>query len=127
MNAAPVFRRMGSLAWATARPPYSKERHVSDDDSKLPKIRPISAPIPVPVFNVIIYVSTVDGKVQARVANLPDLVYTASSEPMALKQAITEVKKQLAHWHANAETIPWIDPVPAVNVGEQQRLVPVHL
>ena len=98
----------------------------SDETSK-PLIRPISVPIEVPVFNVVIYVSQQDGKVLARVANLPNMEFTASSEPMALKQTITHVKQQLAKWHGAGEVIPWIDPVPAANEGEQERLVPVHL
>ena len=97
------------------------------DPDKLPEIRPISTPMDVPVFNVVIYVSQQDAKVLARVVNLPDLAFTASSEPMALKKAITEVKSRLAAWHGASETIPWIDPVPKPNEDEQQRFVPVHL
>ena len=98
-----------------------------NNPEELPKIRPISVPLDVPVFNVVIYVSTQDGKVIARVANLPNLRFSASSELMALKQAITEVKARLAAWHSASEAIPWIDPVPAPDANEQQRLVPVHL
>lgn len=97
------------------------------DEKQKPLIRPISVPMAVPVFNVVIYVSQQDGKVIARVANLPNIEFTASSEPMALKQTITHVKQQLAKWHGAKETIPWIDPVPAPSEGEQERLVPVHL
>lgn len=81
----------------------------------------------VPVFNVVIYVSHQDGKMLARVANLPDIEFTGSSEPVVLKQTITHVKQQLAKWHGDGETIPWIDPVPPAMDGEQERLVPVHL
>ena len=98
-----------------------------DNDGDMPSIRPISAPMDVPVFNVVIYVSHVDGKVLARVANLPDIEFSASSEPMALKQTITHVKQLLAKWHGAGETIPWIAPIPAVKDGEQERHVPVHL
>ena len=54
----------------------------------IPKIRPISAPMDVPVFNIVIHVSRQEGQVRARVANLPDLDFTAGSEPLALKQAL---------------------------------------
>ena len=97
------------------------------EESKQPLIRPISAPIDVPVFNVLIYVKHDDGKVLARVANLPDLEFSASSEPGVLKQAITEVKSRLAKWHGAGEEIPWIDPVPKPEDSEQERHVPVHL
>lgn len=97
------------------------------DGKELPKIRPISSPMEVPVFNVILYVRRQDGQMLARVANLPDLQFSGSSEPLVLKQAITEVKARLGKWHRAGETIPWIAPVPPPNNGEQQRLVPVHL
>lgn len=99
----------------------------NSNDSDLPRIRPITAPMDVPVFNVVIYVSHRDGKVVARVANLPDIEFSALSEPVALKQTITHVKKQLAEWHGSGAAIPWIDPVPQAGDDEQERLVPVHL
>ena len=98
-----------------------------DSRGSLPEVRPISAPMDVPVFNVVIYVSETAGKVTAKVANLPDIAFTASSEPHALKQAITTVKQQLSTWHASGEAIPWVDPLPNLESNEQQRLVPVHL
>ena len=98
-----------------------------NSSDRLPEIRPISAPMEVPVFSVVIYVSHIDHNVKARVANLPDLLFTASSEPMVLKQAITEVKRRLASWHETGEKIPWIEPIPEPTADEQQRLVPVHL
>lgn len=100
---------------------------LEDNGDKPPQIKPISSPIPVPVFNVVIFVSQDDRGVLARVANLPDLEFRGSSEPTALKQAITKVKQILAEWHAAGEEIPWIDPIPEPDDGEQQRWVPVHL
>lgn len=97
------------------------------NDEKLPRIRPLSGPMDVPVFNVILYVSLQDDKVLARAANLPDLQCSAATEPMALKSAITEAKARLGKWHGAGEDIPWIEPVPPPRDGEQQRLVPVHL
>ena len=98
-----------------------------EEKNPLPEMTPISSPISVPVFNIVIHVSQQDGKTLAVVANLPDLRFGASSEPLALKQAITEVKRRLGQWHTSGETIPWIDPVPALQAGQQERLVPVHL
>jgi len=100
---------------------------MTDDAKQPPLIRPISVPMDVPVFNVLIYVKHEGGKVQARVANLPDLAFSASSEPGVLKQSITEAKSRLAKWHGAGETIPWVDPVPKLEDGEQERHVPVHL
>lgn len=105
------------------------ETNGSEDSSapKQPVIRPISVPMDVPVFNIVIYVSTQEGRVHARVANLPDLAFDASTEPAALKLAITTVKKKLANWHGGGEPIPWIEPPVEQDSNEQQRLVPVHL
>lgn len=100
---------------------------MSDKEKKMPQIRPVSVPMEVPVFNVVVYVSHADGKVTARVANLPGIEFSASSEPMALKQTITHVKQQLAKWHGSGESIPWIEPIPEARDGEQERHVPVHL
>ena len=100
---------------------------MSDEKKPLPKIRPISQPMDVPVFNIVIHVSETAGKTKATVVNLPDLSFEASSEPMALKKAITEVKSRLANWHGKGEPIPWIELVPEPASNEQQRLVPVHL
>ena len=74
----------------------------SGDDKSAPLIRPISAPMYVPVFNIVIYISTTAGKVLARVANLPDIEFAASSEPLALKKTITHVKQQLYKWHTQS-------------------------
>lgn len=96
-------------------------------DDKAPKIRPLSGPMDVPVFNIIIYISRAEGQVRARVANLPDLAFTASSEPMVLKQSITNVKEKLRAWKEADQPIPWLDPASPAVEGEEQRLVPVHL
>ncbi len=97
------------------------------DPKEPPRIRPISPALNIPVFNVVIYIAASGAGVQARVANLPDLVFAAPTEPMALKQAITEVKARLSQWCGQGEPIPWIDPVPEPMETEQERLVPVHL
>lgn len=100
---------------------------VDNNSDTPPQIKPISAPIPVPVYNVVIFVKYADGGVEARVANLPDLQFRGSSEPTVLKQVVTQLKQRLAEWHAAGEKIPWIDPIPEPADGEQQRWVPVHL
>ena len=96
------------------------------DSGKLRQIRPLGPPQDVPVFNLVIYVSTGSDGVTARVANLPELASTARSEPQALKQVITDAKSRLARWHQEGEAIPWVDPTEPTD-GEQQRFVPVHL
>ena len=91
------------------------------------RIRPVSPPLEVPVFNIVVFLSCRKGGVQARVANLPELSCVAASEPLALKQIVTEAKRRLATWDGSGEAIPWIVPMPQLNEGEQERLVPVHL
>lgn len=98
---------------------------MSDDEG--PRIRPISDPLPVPVFSLVVYVRERDGEVYARVANLPDLAESASSEPLALKCLIQKAKQCLAAWHAADEAIPWLDPPAACDEGETERYIPLHL
>lgn len=115
----------------------TNEHHASDGDestapsgsapSDLPKIRALSPAMEVPVFNLIVYITTTSNGMQARVVNLPDLVFTGTSEPSVLKQLVTEAKSRLATWHSTAQTIPWIDPVPPPSPSDQQRFIPLHL
>ena len=99
----------------------------NSSDDGLPRIRAASAPLNVPVFNIVVYVSHADGVCHARVANLPDISSAASSEPMALKKVITDVKARLQNWCQEEDDIPWIDPVPSPGPDDSQRLIPVHL
>lgn len=103
---------------------------LSDDArsvGELPKIRPLSVAMDVPVFNVVVYLMRTDEGLQARVANLPNLSVTGASEPMVLKQLVGEVKLRLAEWRQRGEPIPWLDPIPAPCADEQSRYIPVHL
>ena len=82
----------------------------------------------VPVFSCIIYVSSGDdGKVRARVANLPGLQCVAASEHQALATLVPAFKKRLVELMQTDNPIPWTDPPVARGPEEQQRYVPVHL
>jgi len=82
----------------------------------------------IPVFNIIVHVRRdTEGNVNARVANLPDLVCSASSERDVLAKIVKEFK-QFAKSHSENETpIPWIEPISPKESDEQTRFIPVHL
>ncbi|MEX2176074.1 MAG: hypothetical protein WD872_17060 [Pirellulaceae bacterium] len=81
------------------------------------------------VFNCVVNVAPrgADGIVVATVANLPDLVGRGKSEREALAQVVPAFKQVVARHHAVGEPIPWIEPPRALQPGEAQRLIPVHL
>ena len=84
---------------------------------------------PVPVFNCIVIVSPrgPDGKVRARVANLPEIAAEGSSEREVLQQVVAEFKRIVGARHAAGQEIPWQDPPLRPEPAEQQRLIAVHL
>lgn len=91
------------------------------------------APADVPTFRCIVYVGKVDGGgTRAHVANLADaggntIQATGASEREALGKIIPLFKKIVTEFHQSDSPIPWIDPVPDPESGEQKRFVPVHL
>jgi hypothetical protein len=86
-----------------------------------------SDPIGVPVFNCVVYVSCSEAGVQARVANLDGLQFRAANERAALAQIVPAFKQRVAELLQAGEPIPWVDPIPPLQPGEEQRLIPVHL
>jgi hypothetical protein len=87
-----------------------------------------SQPVDVPVFSCIVFVcADTDGGVRARVANLPGIQFTASSEREALAKIVPAFKQRIAELLQNETSIPWIEPPAPIEAGEQQRFIPVHL
>ncbi len=87
-----------------------------------------SKPCDIPLFSCLVYVSrAAAGGVQARVANLPGLKCTASSEREALREIVAAFKKRVADLVQRDASIPWIDPPSPVEPGEQERSIPIHL
>ena len=86
-----------------------------------------SLPPPVPVFNCIVYVGRREGKVRARVANLPGIEHSAADERAAIGGVVPEFKRQVGELTASGAAIPWIDPPLPPEPDEQTRLIPVHL
>jgi hypothetical protein len=83
----------------------------------------------VPVFNCHVYVSPpdADGRVTARLANLPEIVGSGPRERDALRTLVQNFKLAATGYLARGEQIPWLaEPLPP-SPGEQQRWVPVHL
>ncbi len=82
----------------------------------------------VPVFNCVVHVlRDASGNVSARVANLPDLVCTGSTERDALAKIVREFKLYLKQLADSGTAIPWVDPPSPREPNEQSRFIPVHL
>lgn len=87
-----------------------------------------SAPAPVPVFNCVVYLAaSSNGRVRARVANLPGLECEATSERAALQSIVALFKSRVAELLASQAPIPWIEPPPAAAPEEKIRFIGVHL
>jgi hypothetical protein len=84
---------------------------------------------PVPVFNCVVIVTprAADGKVRARVANLPDIAVAGASEREVLQGIVAQFKQVVGQLHAAGQSIPWQDPPLKPEPHEQQRLIAVHL
>ena len=110
-------------------PKNNRQQRLSSSPEESPlHIRAVSEPIRVPVFNCVVYLrKTADGQVAGRVANLPEIAFTAANEPVVLRLVVTEFKQRLDGWTAAGQQIPWIEPPLEPTDDEQQRLVPVHL
>src|SRR6056297_3364827 len=89
------------------------------DGQSLPQGRPDD----VPVFRCLIYLRPQEtGGIEARVANLPELACSVASERAALETLVTRFKQQVSEWVETETEIPWIDPPPPLQPGEQKRL-----
>jgi hypothetical protein len=51
----------------------------------------------------------------------------AASEREALAKLIPEFKQRVGEFLGTGAPIPWIEPTPPVEPGEQVRFAPVHL
>lgn len=81
-----------------------------------------------PVFNCIVHVlRDSSGNVIARVANLPGIVCTASTERDVLTKIVKEFKQVVRELSEIGSEIPWIDPPSTKGPEEQTRFIPVHL
>ena len=95
-------------------------------EEDLPRVRIVSAPETVPVYNCIVYLQKRGAQVHARVANLQDLECNANSEREALQQIVAEFKRILKECHAENASLPIVDPPPPEK-DVTVRYVPVHL
>ncbi len=86
-----------------------------------------SAPVSVPVFNCVVYISQRDGTVVARVANIDGIEVTGSDERDALTRVVAAFKEHVRNHTENKNEIAWVEPIPDPEAGERRRFVPVHL
>src|SRR5688500_19026143 len=101
----------------------------SPGDEQSHRVRYVSPPESVPVFNCLVLVAPRNsaGVVVVRAANLAGLCAEAPSEREALQKLVPAFKATLAEYHASGEPIPWLDPPQTPATGEQQRWIAVHL
>ena len=92
----------------------------------LPRVKVVSAPESVPVYNCVIYVERTEKGVQGTIANLADTVVTAPTERDVLQKAVTEFKQLIKKHHDDGSDVPVIDPAEP-GQGVIVRYVPVHL
>lgn len=99
------------------------------DDSRSPRVRKISPPLDVPVYNCHAYVAprNAQGEVVARAANLANVTGCGNSEREALQKLIESFKATIVRHVAASESIPWLEPPSPPEAGEKQRLLAVHL
>jgi hypothetical protein len=102
---------------------------VSSGDEHTHRVRHVSPPESVPVFNCLVLVAprNAAGNIVARAANLADISSEAPTEREALQKLVPAFKARLAEFHASGEPIPWLDPPHPPAAGEQQRWIAVHL
>ena len=101
----------------------------SQQHDEMHRVRHISPPVEVPVFNCLVLVAprNAAGNVVARAANLEGFSAEAPTEREALQKLVPAFKAKLAEHHASGEPIPWLDPPHPPAAGEQQRWIAVHL
>ncbi|MDA1013318.1 MAG: hypothetical protein O3A00_02570 [Planctomycetota bacterium] len=100
---------------------------MSDETSLNLNVNPDSTPVQVPVFNCVVYLSTHDGKVTARVANLAGLELIGSDERDALSRVVSAFKNHVRSLMESKSEIPWVEPIPGPESNESRRFIPVHL
>ncbi len=84
---------------------------------------------PVPVFTCIVILSpdVATGRLSARVANLPEMTVEGNAERELLMLLTKRFKAFVQDSLQHNRPIPWMDPPTALQPGEQQRFIPVHL
>lgn len=82
---------------------------------------------PPPAYSCLIYVRPVEGGISARVANLPGIEITSSSERAALQKVVPAFRDMVAECVREGREIPWIDPPLPIDQAESRRIMPIHL
>ncbi len=101
---------------------------MNSDHPTTPRSLPTAAPADVPTFGCVVYVSTLpDGRKKGRVANIAGIEHTAGTEREVLQRIVPDFKKRVSDCLAAGDSIPWIDPILAIDPNEQKRFLPVHL
>lgn len=92
-----------------------------------PTVTPLGPAESIPVFNCLVYVRRDTGQVCGRVANLADIAHEDTSEALVLRQLVQTFKQRVQRYQESGDAIPWIEPPAALQEGEEQRWIAVHL
>ena len=97
--------------------------------SESSKVRLVGEPQAVPVFNCRVIVSPRDseGNITARAAELEGLTAVGSLEREAIQKLVTAFKAHVAAIVKAGGEIPWRRPGDALQPGEKEFFVGVHL
>ncbi|MCA9215819.1 MAG: hypothetical protein KDB27_22290 [Planctomycetales bacterium] len=95
-------------------------------DKELPKVRIVSPPESVPVFNCVLHIRRDGSGFVGVIANLPNMTVGGTSERDVMQKAVTAFKSVAAEHVAAGNDIPFVEP-PHAAEGETVRYVPVHL
>ncbi len=100
-----------------------------NDAAQQPRVRKVSEPESVPVYNCHVLVSPRDeqGIVVARVATLADITGQGKTEREALQNVVGAFKSVVARHHQSGDPIPWLDRPLVPQPDQQQRWIAVHL
>jgi hypothetical protein len=105
------------------------EQDPAAQSAEKPRVRKLSEPVEVPVFNCIVLVAprNEQGQVLARAANLAGIAGSGASEREALQTVIAAFKEALKRAQSSGEPPAWLEPPETPQPGEQQRWIAVHL
>lgn len=92
-----------------------------------PALPVVSGEVPVFDCHVIVSPSDAKGQVSVRVASLPRLTATASTERDALRQIVSKFKAEIQQYRSSGEPIPWQTPPDSPGDDERERWIAVHL
>ncbi len=116
---APLTSKNRSTGESWNLPGMSEDNHLEIVDDGHPS---------VPVFDchVILSPADADGVIRGRVSTLPEIATSGRNEREILRKLVADFKTAVGGYVNRGEAIPWTASE-ALQPGESQRWIPVHL